>query len=75
MCSLGPTASAHAQVRKNPGDRSPIELADVFSRQARRRVEDRFGAVFNNDDIATYKVARKVLDGAYPWLEEGIIKG
>jgi alkylation response protein AidB-like acyl-CoA dehydrogenase len=68
-------ARAHAQVRKNPGDRSPIELADTFSRQARRRVLDRFGAVFNNDDVLTYKLARKVLDGGIPWLEEGVVKG
>jgi hypothetical protein len=68
-------ARAHAQVRKTPGDRSPIELADTFSRQARRRVLDRFGAVFNNDDVLTYKLARKVLDGGIPWLEEGVVKG
>jgi alkylation response protein AidB-like acyl-CoA dehydrogenase len=68
-------ARAHAQVRKTPGDRSPIELADTFSRQARRRVLERFGAVFNNDDVLTYKLARKVLDGGIPWLEEGVVKG
>ncbi|HTO73480.1 MAG TPA: acyl-CoA dehydrogenase family protein [Gemmatimonadales bacterium] len=68
-------ARAHAQVRKNPADRSPIELAEVFSRQARRRVKDRFAAVFDNDDVATYQLARKVLDGAYPWLEEGVVRG
>ena len=27
----------------------PVELADLFSLQARRRVEDRFAAVFDND--------------------------
>jgi hypothetical protein len=38
-------------------------------------VQDRFAAVFNNDDVATYQLARKVLDGAFPWLEEGVVKG
>ncbi|HKV75211.1 MAG TPA: acyl-CoA dehydrogenase family protein [Gemmatimonadales bacterium] len=65
---------AQAQVTKNPADRSPLELADLFARQARRRVKERFGAVFSNDDVAAYAVARRVLDGAYPWLEEGIVR-
>ncbi|HEV2291235.1 MAG TPA: acyl-CoA dehydrogenase family protein, partial [Gemmatimonadales bacterium] len=64
---------ALADVKKHPDDRSPIELADLFSRQARRRVQDRFHAVWSNDDVATYAVARRAMDGAYPRLEDGII--
>ncbi|HET7024993.1 MAG TPA: acyl-CoA dehydrogenase family protein, partial [Gemmatimonadales bacterium] len=45
---------ALAEVRKHPDDRSPLELADLFCRQARRRVHDRFHAVWSNDDVATY---------------------
>jgi alkylation response protein AidB-like acyl-CoA dehydrogenase len=50
-----------------------IELADVFSRHARRRVEDRFAAVFDNDDVATYGLAQEVLRGEHGWLERGIV--
>ncbi|MEP6572359.1 MAG: acyl-CoA dehydrogenase family protein [Gemmatimonadota bacterium] len=65
---------AQSMVRKTPADRGPIELADVFARLARRRVEDRFAAVFNNEDLPTYAVARKVLDDQYLWMEEGLVK-
>ena len=65
LLAISASASrAQAMVKKNPADRSPIELADVFARQARRRVEERFAAVFDNDDVVTYAAARKVLDGA-----------
>jgi hypothetical protein len=50
-----------------------VELADVFCRQARRRVDEKFAAVWSNDDVATYAVARKVLDGGYGWLERGMV--
>jgi alkylation response protein AidB-like acyl-CoA dehydrogenase len=58
-----------------PGDEgaSAIELADVFSRHARRRVEERFAAVFDNDDLATYGLAQEVLRGEHGWLESGIV--
>ena len=73
-------ACARAQaMRKKAGDgsapegESAVELADVFSRHARRRVEDRFAAVFDNDDVATYDLAQGVLRGEHGWLEEGIV--
>lgn len=65
---------AQALVKKDPSNRGPVELADLFSRHARRRVEDRFSSVFRNDDVRTYATARKVLDDAYLWLEEGMVR-
>ncbi len=60
-----------------PGDETapgPVDLADVFCRQARRRVEERFDAVFDNDDVATYRVAQQVLRGEHSWLETGMVR-
>ncbi len=65
---------AHAMVRENPGNRGPAELADLFSRQSRRRVEERFAAVFDNDDLATYRAAQEVLAGTHSWLEAGMVQ-
>ena len=65
---------AHAMVKRNPSNRGPLELADLFSRQARRRIEDRFGAVFDNDDVAAYTVAQQVIRDEYAWLEQGMAK-
>jgi alkylation response protein AidB-like acyl-CoA dehydrogenase len=49
-----------------------VEMADLFIRQARRRVDALFGELFSNDDDANYAVAQQVLEGRHTWLEEGI---
>ena len=58
---------------KNPGDSSPEDLADLFCRQARRRIKAHFGAIFSNDDVAAYDVAARTMEGTYGWLEEGVV--
>ena len=64
---------AHALAQANPGDRGPVELADLFCRQAARRVNDKFEDVWFNDDSRAYRVAQGVLRNQYEWLEEGIV--
>ncbi len=68
-------AAVYAQTlrKEHPqrGDEA-VELADLFIRQARRRVEALFGELFTNDDDANYALAQQVLDGRHTWLEEGI---
>jgi hypothetical protein len=46
-----------------------VELADAFSVGARRRMERAFYALWNNDDVAQYRFAQRVLDGRYAWNE------
>jgi alkylation response protein AidB-like acyl-CoA dehydrogenase len=65
---------AQAMVTKDPANRGPVELADLFSRQARRRVEERFSAVFDNDDVAAYTVAQQVIRNEHTWLEQGMAR-
>jgi alkylation response protein AidB-like acyl-CoA dehydrogenase len=48
-------------------------LADLFCRHARRRIAARFDALFNNDDVATYGVAIRFLEGEFEWLERGVV--
>jgi hypothetical protein len=48
------------------------ELADLFCRQARRRISHLRRALHRNDDGRAYALARGVLDGEYTWLEENI---
>jgi alkylation response protein AidB-like acyl-CoA dehydrogenase len=69
---------AHALARAgSPSGRQvgdgALELADVFSRQARRRVQEKFRAVFRNDDAATYAAAQHLVRGEYAWLEQGTV--
>lgn len=59
-------------VRENPPDRTPFELAHAACKLARRRIRANFRAVFRNDDIDMYKVARGAMGDRYEWLEKGI---
>ena len=47
-------------------------LADLFCRQARRRIKGWHKEIYCNDDRFAYRRARDLLDGGYPWLEENI---
>lgn len=52
---------------------SAYELADLFCRQARRRVDQLFHDLWQNDDAGNYAAAQKALEGRYTWLEEGLL--
>lgn len=65
---------AFSLVSRNPADPSPLELADLFCRQARGRIEKQFRSLFRNDDRFTYHIAQETLKGKYRWLEQGIIE-
>ena len=56
-----------------PESARALELADLFCRVARRRVNALFRDMRSNDDVAMYRTARKILDGEFAWLEEGIV--
>lgn len=68
-------ACVRAEYLLETGDhgREAQQLADVFCRQARIRVEELFGRLWTNTDALDRKVVSGVLDGSYAWLEEGII--
>lgn len=57
-----------------PEAESAGELADLFCRNARRKVRRLFHELWSNDDVAKYKLALKVLDGRYAWLERDLLK-
>ncbi|GGW19959.1 acyl-CoA dehydrogenase [Streptomyces capoamus] len=59
--------------REGEHGREAYQLADVFCRQARIRVEELFGRLWSNTDDLDRKVVRGVLAGAYTWLEEGVL--
>ena len=50
-----------------------VELALLFCRGSRRRVDHLFSQLWHNDDVANYEAAQKVLSGTYEWAEAGII--
>jgi hypothetical protein len=75
LLAIAATCSrAQAMVAENPGDQSPVELADAFSRLARRRVKASFRGIWSNEDVRIYRVAQNQLAGKYEWLEQGIVR-
>jgi hypothetical protein len=65
---------ANTIAANDPSRRDEVfELADLFAKQARRRVGDLFDALWSNDDDANYELAQKVLEGRYTFIEEGLI--
>ncbi|MFC7273386.1 acyl-CoA dehydrogenase family protein [Paractinoplanes rhizophilus] len=50
-----------------------LELGDLFCRQARLRVDALFAALWDNTDSLDVRAAKRVLDGRYTFLEEGVI--
>jgi alkylation response protein AidB-like acyl-CoA dehydrogenase len=69
-------AAVRAQMLLTDGEPegpAAIELADLFCRGARRRVDALFHSLWANDDARSYAVAQRVLEGRHQWLERGII--
>ncbi len=70
---LAACSKAHTMVRRQPAEHSPIELADLFCRQARRRIAHTMRAVSENEDHTLAHTAQHVMDGRLVWLEDGIV--
>ncbi|MFF5565031.1 acyl-CoA dehydrogenase family protein [Streptomyces sp. NPDC012623] len=68
-------ACVRAELLRANGDhgREAYQLADVFCRQSRIRVEELFTRLWSNTDDLDRKVVDGVLAGAYRWLEEGVV--
>ncbi|MEO3977351.1 acyl-CoA dehydrogenase family protein [Streptomyces sp. CAU 1734] len=64
-----------AELLRTTGEhgREAYQLADVFCRQSRLRVEELFGRLWSNTDAIDAKVVDGVLAGRYEWLEAGVI--
>ncbi len=65
-------AVSKAQANKDSADSNAVELADLFCRHARRRVDQLFREAFGPDDVATYRVAQRVMADDFVWLEEAL---
>lgn len=69
-------AVARAEGMRRAGDADAaraVELADLFCRNARRRVASRFRDIRSNDDVVKYAAAQTLLGGGYGLLEKGLV--
>ncbi len=66
-------ACVRAKMLADGGNARAVELADVFCREARGRIEAKFDELYGKHDRALYRLAMQVLSGEHAWLEEGIV--
>jgi alkylation response protein AidB-like acyl-CoA dehydrogenase len=73
LFAMAATISHARSIRDGGGveGKQAIELADLFCRQARRRVQASFSALWSNDDAMLNTVAATVMKGEDEWLLEG----
>jgi len=64
----GLSASKSPEERTSGGNAA--HLADMFCRISRRRVEERFDRLFDNDDVPIYRTAQMVMANEMKWLEK-----
>jgi hypothetical protein len=55
------------------GTQEAVELADLFCRNARLRVEQLFHDLWRNQDDRNYRAAQRTLEGRYRFMEDGIL--
>ncbi len=65
---------ARAKMLAEQGNAEALELAEVFCREARDRVEASFRALYGRHDGALYRLAQRVVAGEHAWLEHGIVE-
>src|SRR6266496_3111106 len=53
--------------------RRAVDLADLFCRQARGRVDAKFHELSHNADTRAYRLAQEVLQREHQWLERGMV--
>ena len=65
---------SHARYQKEAGEHPEAgELANEFCLLARSRINEGFRTLWRNDDRKHYAFARKMLDGRYGWMEQGVM--
>jgi len=66
------TAACVRAKAEGPDRPESVELADAFCEQSRVRVDALFTALWHNSDASDRRFTRKVLDGRYARLEDGV---
>ena len=65
-------AQAEHLMQKNPSDQTPQDLADLFCKNARVRIEQNFRAVRSNHNGTFNKVADNLMAGKYRWMAKDV---
>jgi alkylation response protein AidB-like acyl-CoA dehydrogenase len=75
LFAIAAACSRAEMIRNDAPDqgKAAFALADAFCQQARLRVDHLFDRLWANTDETDRRVAAKVLDGDFTWLEAGVL--
>jgi hypothetical protein len=65
---------SYAMMLAKKGEKNALEMADLFCREARTRIDQNFRTLFDNHDDLAYKVVQKIMKGEYEWLEGQLVQ-
>ncbi|HET7435038.1 MAG TPA: acyl-CoA dehydrogenase family protein [Thermoanaerobaculia bacterium] len=68
------SAITYATSLAKSGQKNAVELADVFCREARIRIENTFNNLFTDYDDAAYKLVQNLMKGEYDWFEGQLVQ-
>src|SRR6266576_316864 len=76
LCAMAATCARAEWLRTSDpaAGRRAVDLADLFCRQARGRVDAKFRELSHNADTQTYRLAQEVLQNEHRWLERGMVE-
>jgi hypothetical protein len=57
----------------HPQADNALELADLFCKEARRKVKRSFADLWSNEDVQKTKLAGEILKGSQTWLHQGAL--
>src|SRR5438067_8527786 len=67
-------AISYATMLAKKGQKNAIDLADVFCREARMRIETNFRDLFTDHDDAAYKLVLNMMKGEYDWFKGDLVE-
>jgi alkylation response protein AidB-like acyl-CoA dehydrogenase len=75
LFAMAASCARAEMIRKEDPERgkAAYELAEAFCVQSRLRIEEAFDRLWTNSDGVDLGLSTRVLDGAYTWLEDGVI--
>src|SRR5438552_2902817 len=75
LFAMASSISYATMLAKKGGDhKNAVDLADVFCREARMRVEANFANFFTDHDDAAYKLVLRLLKGEYDWMQGDMVE-
>jgi hypothetical protein len=67
-------AISYATMLAKQGQKNAVDLADVFCREARMRIEANFSNLFTDHDAAAYRLVSNLLKGEYDWFKGKMVE-